>query len=148
MMQSRTYSLVSGTKSRSIQDEASRGGPQRLFDTNVLLWYLSGDERLSKEARESIEAPDGNKYISIISAWEVAIKISLGKLSFEGGAALFWSTFIEGGFLGLPVSIESVETVESLPLHHKDPFDRLLIATSLAHGLELIATDEAFPLYR
>lgn len=146
-MSGRTYNAISGKRPHLKQSSSSSGVPQRLFDTNVLLWYLAGDKRLTQEARESIEAQSGRKYISIVSAWEVAIKISLGKLRFDGGAALFWSTFIEGGFEGLSVSIESVELVESLQYHHKDPFDRLLMATALAHNLELIATDEAFPQY-
>jgi len=146
-MTATTYSVISDTKLLSRQNKEPFLGPQCLFDTNVLLWYLSGDERLSKEARESIESQSGRKYISIVSAWEVAIKISLGKLKVEGGTTLFWRTFVEGGFMGLPITIESVEAVESLPFHHRDPFDRLLIATALTHGLELVATDDIFSKY-
>ena len=119
----------------------------RLYDTSVLLWFLSGDKRLSESVRRSIEDPDEKKYISIVSAWEVAIKISLGKLALEGGAETFWRIFKEGGFTGLSVSIEAVKIVQTLPFHHKDPFDRMLIATAMEHGLELVTSDEELGQY-
>lgn len=120
----------------------------KLFDTNVLLWFLAGDKRLSPEARQSIENPFVKKYVSIASAWEVAIKISLGKLELEGGTEAFWRIFTEGGFEGLPVSIEAVRIVQTLPFHHKDPFDRILIATAMELGLEIVTSDEGFAKYR
>ena len=120
----------------------------KLFDTNVLLWFLAGDKRLPSAIRQSIEDPFGKKYMSIASAWEVAIKISLGKLELEGGAEAFWRVFTDGGFEGLPVSIEAVKRVQTLPFHHKDPFDRILIATAIELGLEIVTSDGEFAKYR
>jgi len=119
----------------------------RLYDTNVLLWFLSGDERLSNEVRMHIEDPDSKNYISIVSAWEVAIKISLQKLELEGGASLFWHMFVDSGFIGLPITIESVDIVQTLPYYHKDPFDRLLISTAIANDLEFITADDKIRQY-
>ena len=122
--------------------------PGRLFDTNVLLWFRSADARLPADIRKSLEDPGIKKYISIASAWEVAIKISVGKLKIEGGSGSFWHAFLASGFEFLPISIETVRIVETLPFHHKDPFDRILIASAMEHGLEIVATDEDFAKYR
>ena len=118
-----------------------------LFDTNILIWYLSGDNRLKKAIIKHIEDPNIRKYISIASAWEIAIKMSLGKFFIDGGAGEFWRKFTEGGFEGLPISIETIEIVQNLPFHHKDPFDRIMIATAKEHGLEFITSDNELKKY-
>ena len=112
-----------------------------LFDTQILLWFLSGDDRLPKSMRKTMEDPSTEKYISIASAWEIAVKTSLGKSVIDGGVNEFWRVFIEGGFVELPISIEVIRILETLPLHHKDPFDRILVATAIAHKLELVTSD-------
>jgi len=118
-----------------------------LFDTNILIWFLAGDNRLSKAARKNLEDPGIRKCLSIASAWEIAIKMSLGKFFIDGGAAEFWRLFTECGFEGLPISIETVKNVQNLPFHHKDPFDRILIATAKEYGLEFVTSDKELRKY-
>ena len=121
--------------------------PGRLFDTNVLIWFLTGDNRLTKAARKSIEDPAAKKFISIASAWEIAIKMSLGKFHIDGGADEFWRVFTGNGFEGLPISIETVKIVQTLPFHHRNPFDRILVATAMAYKLEFITSDPQLKKY-
>ncbi|MGH7629766.1 MAG: type II toxin-antitoxin system VapC family toxin [Gemmatimonadales bacterium] len=113
-----------------------------LLDTHVLVWWDEG-RRLSPEARRAIrEAED--VYVSAASAWEVAIKIGLGRLkprrTVEQAAA-------ESGFLELPVTFRHAARVASLPPHHRDPFDRLLVAQAAEEGLALVSRDPAFGPY-
>jgi len=118
-----------------------------LFDTHVLLWHLAGDERLPQNIRELIENPTATKYISIASAWEVAIKISIGKLSYGGGAKNFWGDIMNGGFKELPLAISAIDVLESLEYHHKDPFDRIIVASAVSENLLLVTGDEIFKGY-
>ena len=119
----------------------------RLFDTGVLLWFLAGDKRLPRAIRAQIEDTQTPRYLSIASAWEVAIKISLGKLDFEGGAEEFWHLFIDGGFNELPPTIATMSIVQSLPFYHRDPFDRILIATAHQYGVKLVSSDKTLAQY-
>ena len=119
-----------------------------LFDTNLLLWYRTADPRLPADVKKEIEESNGKKYISIASAWELAIKASIGKLTIAGGIKEFWRGFSSAGFEWLPISIDTISIVETLPFYHKDPFDRILVATSIEHGLEMVATDEVFAQYK
>jgi PIN domain nuclease of toxin-antitoxin system len=118
-----------------------------LFDTHVLLWHLAGDSRLPKHIAELIENPSTRKYISIASAWEVAIKISVGKLTYKGGAQSFWDDVISGGFHEMPLTIAAVSVLETLEYHHRDPFDRIIIASAIADGHIIVTGDEAFSKY-
>ena len=119
-----------------------------LFDTNLLLWYRTADPRLPVDVKKEIEESNGKKYISIASAWELAIKTSIGKLTIVGGIEAFWRDFSSAGFIWLPISIDTIKIVETLPFYHKDPFDRILVASSIEHSLELLATDEIFAQYK
>ena len=119
-----------------------------LLDTHIILWALADDEeKLSKRALQAILSPGNQKFVSLASAWELAIKISNGKLSFEGGAQNFIHEVDSNGFLMLPITGSHVAQVESLPFHHRDPFDRLLVAAALCEGLTVITADEHIPLY-
>ena len=113
-----------------------------LLDTHVLIWWDEG-RRLAPEARRAIENAD-TVYVSAASAWEVAIKISLGRLrptrTVEQAAA-------ESGFLELPVTFRHAEGVAALPTHHRDPFDRLLLAQAAVEELTLVTRDPVFGRY-
>jgi len=113
-----------------------------LLDTHTILWFLGDVEKLSKAALSAILEPENEKYVSIVSAWELVIKISLDKLSFEGGIANFFMVVEENGFEILPIKREYVKQLEKLPLYHRDPFDRMLIASAMAEGMNLISTDK------
>ena len=115
-----------------------------LLDTHVVLWFLNG-EKLSENVKELIA--NGENYISVISLWEVAIKMNIGKYSFEGGFSAFMELVKNNGFKVLPIKDEYMERLFSLPFHHKDPFDRLLISTALADKLTIITADEDIQKY-
>ena len=113
-----------------------------LLDTHVLIWWDEG-RRLTRAARHAIETAD-TVYVSAASAWEVAIKASLGKIDVR---ARFADAVGDYGFEELPISIEHADAVRSLPLHHRDPFDRLLVAQALVEGLALVTRDPALGPY-
>lgn len=113
-----------------------------LLDTHVLIWWDEG-RRLAAGARRAIGEADA-VYVSAASAWEIAIKVGLGRLhptrTVEQAAT-------ESGFLELPVTFRHAELVAALPAHHRDPFDRLLIAQAEAENLTLVTRDPVFRRY-
>ena len=115
-----------------------------LLDTNAFLWWRDASPRLSVKARNQIRDPANEIVVSIVSFWEIAIKRSLGKLryleDFEGVMA-------EENFTLLTVAYRHLHVLEQLPLHHGDPFDRLLIAQSISENLPVVTNDKAFDGY-
>jgi PIN domain nuclease of toxin-antitoxin system len=113
-----------------------------LLDTHVLIWWDEG-RGLSSTGRRAIETAD-SVYVSAASAWEVAIKIGLGRLrpsrTVEAAAE-------ESGFLELPITFRHAQRVTGLPAHHRDPFDRLLVAQAEVEGLTLVTRDPVFERY-
>jgi PIN domain nuclease of toxin-antitoxin system len=109
-----------------------------LLDTNVLLWFLAGDERLSARVRESIENDPGNYLVSTVSFWEIAIKRQIGKLTTDLDMP---QTVEEAGFIILDIVTAHIYEYESLPLIHRDPFDRMLVAQSKSERLQLLTGD-------
>ena len=113
-----------------------------LLDTHVLIWWDEG-RRIAAAARQAIEEAD-SVYVSAVSAWEVAIKTGLGRLrptrTVEEAAS-------ESGFLELPVTFRHAERVAGLPSHHRDPFDRMLVAQAAVEELTLVTRDPVFARY-
>src|SRR5690606_21031984 len=109
-----------------------------LLDTHVLLWFQSLDKRLSRKVRERIETADEDFCISHVTFWEIAIKTSIGKLTLDRDLATTYRLIHEAGFLVLPLREEHFLAAASLPLHHRDPFDRMLIAQAQHEGMHLI----------
>ena len=100
-----------------------------LLDTHALLWWHEDSDRLSKPASEAIREPGSAVFLSVVNAWEMQIKTQLGKLSITGSVAdVIRSEVASNGFRILPVTLDHVYGLGQLPLHHKDPFDRLLVA--------------------
>jgi len=97
-----------------------------LLDTHTFLWFIGGAPQLSAEARRLIEGEANTRYLSIASAWEVAIKSGLGKLDLRMPLAAFGAQIPRNGVAMLPIAIEHLSAVSALPLHHRNPFDRLL----------------------
>jgi PIN domain nuclease of toxin-antitoxin system len=118
-----------------------------LLDTHLLLWAAGQPERLSKPARELIENPDNALYFSAASIWEIAIKSSLGREDFKADSRLIRRGLIDNGYREISISSEHAAGVQSLPLVHKDPFDRLLIAQSLVEGMPLVTMDPLLSQY-
>ena len=112
-----------------------------ILDTHVALWFFEKSEKLSKTALNIINSQAIEKRVSIASAWELAIKIRAGKLQFEGGMQEFFRIVEHNGFGLLAITAEHIKLLESLPLHHRDPFDRILIASAMGENMTLITTD-------
>ncbi len=107
-----------------------------LLDTQALLWFLLDDSRLSENARESIVSTGAPIFVSTASIWEIAIKISLEKYSLPEFFISFWERQMQiNDFTFLPVSVAQIARIIDLPFHHRDPFDRLIIAQALVEGL-------------
>lgn len=113
-----------------------------LLDTHVLIWWDDG-ARVTKKAAEAIRAAD-QVYVSAASGWEIAIKASLGRLSTDRRVA---DAVVESGFEELPVRLAHAEAIQDLPWHHRDPFDRLLVAQAVVEGLTLVTRDRIFGKY-
>lgn len=119
-----------------------------LLDTHTFLWYIWDHPELSPTAIELIEDKQNEKFVSIVSVWEMAIKVSTGKLMLNRPFNDLKSAMIEGnGFELWPLSFDHTVFVSTLPYHHKDPFDRLLIAQSLTDQMPIIGRDEMFDRY-
>jgi PIN domain nuclease of toxin-antitoxin system len=118
-----------------------------LLDTHVLLWALSGSKRLSGEARELIESPDNDVLFSAASIWEIAIKAQALRAEFGVDAETIIAAARETAFDELPVSPEHAAGVAALPLHHKDPFDRLLVSQAITEPARLVTADRALAAY-
>lgn len=121
---------------------------QNLLDTHAFIWYINGDPELSQNARTAIEADNTTNFVSTASLWEMAIKISLGKLELKTPFNQIGRQIEENGFEVLPVTFEDTLTVSTLPFHHRDPFDRIIIVQSFNNGLVLISKDKNFDLYK
>lgn len=115
-----------------------------LLDTHTVLWALAEPERLSEPTRSAIEDARNEVFVSVVSGWEIAIKRAHGKLQapddIEAGIAA-------QGFEPLLITFHHAERAGALPPHHRDPFDRMLIAQAQAEGLTLVTRDTRIPLY-
>ena len=119
-----------------------------LIDTHVFLWAAGVDGRLSDSARMLLEDPDLPIFFSVASAWEIAIKWSKGRLDLPGTPAEVTRNVIAAaGLLQLAVSMRDACAVAELPFHHKDPFDRLLVAQARSNGLKLMTADPMLEKY-
>ncbi len=115
-----------------------------LLDTHAFLWWLDGGEKLSQAAKRTISDEANEIFISAASAWEIATKWRLGRLSAaEAVARIIPETIADQGFGELPITVEDATRAGWLPGPHRDPFDRMLIAQALAHGLVLISIETA-----
>jgi PIN domain nuclease of toxin-antitoxin system len=114
-----------------------------LLDTEALIWWDGNDARLGGHARASIQDAT-DVYVSAASAWEVVIKTALGKLRATRRVA---DAVDESGFTELPVTFAHAEAVGDLPLHHSDPFDRVIIASAVVEGLTIVTSDRRFESY-
>jgi PIN domain nuclease of toxin-antitoxin system len=119
-----------------------------LLDTHALIWLIWGNPRLSQRALETIQTPELGKWVSMATFWELAIKIGLGKLDL----GLNWRHALqnrleEDGIGLLSIAARHCERVASLPRHHRDPFDRMLVAQAESETLTLISRDAVFDRY-
>lgn len=114
-----------------------------LLDTNTLLWLLDGDDRLGVSARDSVQTAD-TLVVSVASLWEIAIKVSIGKLQPIPG---LHAAVRDLGFERLPIRDAHLAALESLPILHRDPFDRMLVCQALTEPMAVLTADKAFAPY-
>jgi PIN domain nuclease of toxin-antitoxin system len=119
-----------------------------LLDTQTFVWFVMGNARLPKKWRALIEHPLSVSYLSIASLWELAIKEGTGKLHLDVTFPELIEWHVLGsGFTILPVSINHLLELRKLPLHHRDPFDRIIIAQAIVENLTVVTTDPQFAKY-
>jgi PIN domain nuclease of toxin-antitoxin system len=119
-----------------------------LVDTHCWLWYLLTPERLSKPAQEALRDPDNEIFFSVVSSWEIVVKFGLGKLDLPlPPSSYIPDRLAKLGHQTLSIHQGHVLQLEALPLHHRDPFDRLLVAQAQVEGLQLVTADEVLTAY-
>lgn len=116
-----------------------------LLDTHIFVWWLAGDRKLPKEAEPLILDPDNDIYVSAASIWEIAIKEALGQIQVD--PSLLVVSIADSGFRELPVTARHAIETGKLPPHHRDPFDRLLVAQSRIEPVYLLTHDQQLTAY-
>jgi PIN domain nuclease of toxin-antitoxin system len=117
-----------------------------LLDTHTFLWWVDGDKRLSAKAKTAIQTHDCG--VSFVTVWELAIKVSIGKLKLRGPATKYFVEHVaKNDFVAVPIEIKHIAALESLPLYHGDPFDRLLLAQALALSVPIVSADKTLSKY-
>jgi len=117
-----------------------------LIDTHVLLWGLQDEAKLSSRVRELL--PAAEVWISVASLWEIITKVQVGKLDLPGPVGDYLSAKLKAnGVSVLPLTFDHVRRLEKIPLHHRDPFDRILIAQSMAESIPLVTSDPQLKKY-
>lgn len=119
-----------------------------LLDTHVLLWFQALDQRLSGKIREEIEYGDDEYFVSRASLWEIAIKVSINKLKLDRDLRTTFDLVETAGFRVLDLTNNHLLEVSKLPLHHRDPFDRMLIAQAKVGGMKVLTADPHFNRYK
>jgi len=118
-----------------------------LLDTHVFLWLLSQPDKITENAMELCSNPDNIPYVSLLSLWEIQIKNQLGKIELDVPIQKILQAGKEKGISILDIKEQHILTLASLPMHHRDPFDRLLIAQSIAENMTLISADQKIQKY-
>ena len=118
-----------------------------LLDTHTFIWFFNGDEQLSFKAKKLIEDSKIRKFVSIASIWEVAIKIGLKKLFFDGNVSEVAELIEKNGFQILPISVGHTVAYEALEFIHRDPFDRILVAQAMVEKMTIITKDDNIQKY-
>jgi PIN domain nuclease of toxin-antitoxin system len=119
-----------------------------ILDTHVLIWFLNGDKSLSTKARKAIESDNATNFVSMASLWEIAIKLSLDRLSIKIPFDKLSNELDKNNFQLLPITFADTVILSTLVFHHRDPFDRLIISQSIANDFILISKDKEFPAYK
>ncbi|MEA5256424.1 type II toxin-antitoxin system VapC family toxin [Arcicella aquatica] len=118
-----------------------------LLDTHTFIWFVENDLNLPGKLKTEIENPVNEIYISVVSLWEIAVKVSLGKLAMTIDIPKLIIKIEECGFFTLPILAEHIVCVSSLPFHHREPFDRMLIAQTLCEKMTIVSRDGSFSEY-
>ena len=116
-----------------------------LLDTHIFLWFVNDDSRLSDRLKDLIENENNFSYLSVASLWEMSIKYNLGKLTLAPSYEEFMEREVSESSINLlNIELEHLKINASLPFHHRDPFDRMIIAQSMAENIPIITVDSVF----
>jgi PIN domain nuclease of toxin-antitoxin system len=115
-----------------------------LLDTHTVVWATTEPERVAPKALGLIESSENEVFVSVVSPWELAIKLSRRRIELP---QIFYETLLDGQFSLLPVTIRHTEVIAALPRHHRDPFDRMLVAQAQVEGLTLVTSDREIRRY-
>jgi PIN domain nuclease of toxin-antitoxin system len=118
-----------------------------LLDTHLLLWSAGQPHRLSAKALHLLQDPDNELLFSVVSLWEIAIKNALGRADFSVSLQVLRRGLLDNGYREMPVLGEHALVLDRLPSHHKDPFDRMLVAQARAESLTLLTSDALLAHY-
>lgn len=119
-----------------------------LLDTHAFLWFIGGDERLSDKAKEAIANLENDVFLSVASLWEIAVKINIGKLKLPRPfSELVPEQLMQNELTILHIELSHMTRYVDLPLHHRDPFDRLIIVQAQMEEMPLVSKDEVFGSY-
>ena|SRR5438128_8804368 len=119
-----------------------------MLDTHSFLWFVQGDPRLSATARQLAEDPVNDRFLSAASVWEMGIKISVGKLRLESPIEIFIPEHLNDNGMGLlGITVEHIAAISLLPFHHRDPFDRMLVAQAQVEQMAVVSVDPALDAY-
>jgi PIN domain nuclease of toxin-antitoxin system len=119
-----------------------------LLDTHAFLWFIAGNSSLSRKARAAIEDQNNGVLLSVASLWEIAIKVSLGKITLSESFDKFIpEQLTANGIELIDISVEHTALVANMPFHHRDPFDRLIAAQAKVENIILVSSDEIFDAY-
>ncbi|MEM8603956.1 MAG: type II toxin-antitoxin system VapC family toxin [Cyanobacteria bacterium P01_H01_bin.121] len=118
-----------------------------LLDTHIVIWYFQDDQKLRSNISKLLEDSSNHLYLSSISLWEIAIKLNIGKLNLEIEFSDFQRLLTQFSIATLPISFADTQEYVALALHHRDPFDRMLIAQAIANSLTIVSTDGVFDAY-
>jgi PIN domain nuclease of toxin-antitoxin system len=120
-----------------------------LLDTHAFIWFVDGNSKLSSAARAAIDDVSNAVYLSVASAWELAILVSLKRITLQRTVKEYVAVYTEKNAIDLlPVTLDHIGGIVDLPFHHRDPFDRLLIAQAKSNDLTLVSADNAFEQYK
>ena len=118
-----------------------------LIDTHALIWFLNGDHKVSSKVKEAIEHADNTKFVSTATIWELAIKTSLGKFTFDEGFEKFLGLITNNGFELLDITLDHALVLSKLEFIHRDPFDRLMVAQCKSDNLIFATKDDNIKKY-
>jgi len=119
-----------------------------LLDTHTFLWWVAASGELSRKAQSAVGSARNECFVSVASGWEIAIKVSLGKLRIDGALERFLpEQLAANGFRALAIDLKHAARVATLPFHHRDPFDRLLVAQALEENLAMATADPVIAKY-
>jgi PIN domain nuclease of toxin-antitoxin system len=119
-----------------------------LLDTHTFIWFINGDDSLPDKVVSKIKTVENRCFLSIASIWEIAIKMKLNKLQLKSDFNEIIKICNDNEIVILPISFEHIKELNDLDFHHRDPFDRLIIAQSIAEKLTVVTKDENFKLYK